>query len=325
MSDGQTGDQCRPAPVLALVVPCFNEAETLPRTIGELARLLSSLKKSGLVEPDSFAIYVDDGSRDNTWEIVSARNSEDIFCRGVRFAGNAGHQNALLAGMQTALELGADCAISLDADLQDDISAIPEMIRLYGQGRDIVFGVRSDRASDTVFKRGTAHIFYWLMGALGINLVPDHADYRLVSRPVLQALGHYGEQTLFLRGLFPSMGFRQGRVSYRRLARRAGQSKYPLRKMISFAWKGITSCSAAPLRVAGLLGLASMLGAIAASFGALLQYLRGETIPGWTSLMIVVLALGAVQLFCLALMGEYIARIFTEVRARPRFIIEKKI
>ena len=322
-------EQLRPlepaAPVLALVVPCYNEGETLPRTISELASLLATLKDRGQVAPESFAIYVDDGSRDNTWEIIESRHATDTFCRGVRFAGNAGHQNALLAGMQAALELGADCAISLDADLQDDISAIPEMLRLYAHGRDIVFGVRSDRASDTAFKRCTAHAFYWLMGALGINLVPDHADYRLVSRPVLKALEQYGEQTLFLRGLFPSMGFSQGRVSYRRLSRQAGESKYPLRKMISFAWKGITSCSAAPLRLAGLLGLLSMFGALAASVGAVLQHLRGETIPGWTSLMIVVLALGAVQLFCLALMGEYIARIFTEVRSRPRFIIETKI
>lgn len=322
MPEGRPG---MAAPRLALVVPCYNESETLPRTIAELDRLLAGLKAGRLVAENSFALYVDDGSRDGTWDIIEHCHSGNPLCRGVKFAGNAGHQNALVAGMQAALELGADCVITLDADLQDDISVIPEMLSLYAAGYDIVFGVRSGRETDTPFKRRSAWAFYRLMSALGINMVPDHADFRLVARPVLAALANYGEQTLFLRGLFPSMGFRQGIVRYRRLSRQAGETKYPLAKMISFAWRGITACSAAPLRLAGFMGMVCMLGALAACCGAFFQYLHGETIPGWTSLMIVVLALGAVQLFCLALMGEYIARIFTEVRARPRFIIEKKL
>ncbi|MDE6734689.1 MAG: glycosyltransferase family 2 protein, partial [Desulfovibrio sp.] len=309
----------RPAPLLALVVPCYNEEETLPRTMDALSALLADCKAQGLVQPESYALYVDDGSRDATWALIERLHAEDPALRGVKFAGNAGHQNAVWAGMATARDWGADCIISLDADLQDDISVIPEMLARYAEGCDIVYGVRASRSTDTPFKRETAHFFYALMRKLNVSIIPDHADYRLVARPVLTALGGYGEQSLFLRGLFPTMGFKTATVSYARKAREAGESKYPLRKMLSFAWRGITSCSAAPLRLAGLMSLACMVAALLLCGVTLWKYALGETVQGWTSLIIVTLLLGSVQLFCLAVMGEYIAKIFTEVRHRPRY------
>lgn len=315
----------RPAPLLALVVPCYNEEETLPRTLEALSALLARCKAKGLIRPESYALYVDDGSRDKTWQLLENRHLTDPFCRGISFAANAGHQNAVWAGMDTAREWGADCIISLDADLQDDIAAVPEMLARYAEGCDIVYGVRNDRSTDTAFKRGTARFFYRLMGWLNVKLIPDHADYRLVARPVLEALRGIEEQTLFLRGLFPTLGFKSSKVYYARLSRQAGVSKYPLLKMLSFAWRGITSCSAAPLRLAGFMSLACMLAALAYSLVSLVKYMLGETIQGWTSMIIVVLLLGSVQLFCLALMGEYLAKIFTEVRRRPRYIVEKTL
>ncbi|MBQ3060661.1 MAG: glycosyltransferase family 2 protein [Desulfovibrio sp.] len=315
----------RPAPLLALVVPCYNEEETLPHTLDVLNELLCGLKVQGRISQESFALYVDDGSSDRTWQLLEERHQTDPCCRGISFAANAGHQNAVWAGMETARDWGVDCIISLDADLQDDIAAIPHMLEHYAGGCDIVYGVRNDRSSDTSFKRGTARFFYRFMGWLNVRLIPDHADYRLVARPVLDALPAYGEQALFLRGLFPTMGFKSARVYYRRLSRQAGVSKYPLLKMLSFAWKGITSCSAAPLRLAGIMSLVCMLAALAYTLVSLCKYMMGETIQGWTSMIIVVLLLGSVQLFCLAVMGEYLAKIFTEVRRRPRYIVEKSL
>lgn len=315
----------REAPLLALVVPCYNEQETLPATIAALAALLENMGQAGSIRPESFVCYVDDGSRDGTWAILEKEHERSRHMRAVKFSGNAGHQNAVWAGMAACREWGADCVISLDADLQDDIRAVPEMVAKYREGCDIVYGVRNSRESDTPFKRGTARLFYALMARLSLTMIPDHADYRLVSHPVLEALRGFGEHNLFLRGLFPTLGFRTDRVYYERQSRQAGESKYPLKKMISFAWQGITSCSAAPLRVAGLLSVAAMLVALAICVVCLYKYAAGETIQGWTSLIIVTLFLGSAQLFCLAVIGEYIAKIFTEVRRRPRYIIEKKL
>ena len=315
----------RTAPLLALVVPCYNEEETLPRTLDALAGLLADLKNQGRVHAESFALYVNDGSRDRTWELLEERHAIDPFCRGASFAANAGHQNAVWAGMVTARDMGVDCIISLDADLQDDIAAIPEMIDRYMEGNDIVYGVRNDRSTDTPFKRRTAHMFYRFMRWLKVPLIPDHADYRLVARPVLEVLDEIHEHSLFLRGIFPALGFKSAQVFYVRQCRMAGESKYPFWKMVSFAWKGITACSVAPLRIAGLMSMLCMLAALAFSGVSLLKYAMGETIQGWTSLIIVVLLLGSVQLFCLALVGEYLAKIFTEVRHRPRYIIAKKL
>ena len=315
----------RTAPLLALVVPCYNEEETLPRTLDALADLLADLKKQERVHAESFALYVNDGSRDRTWELLEERHAIDPFCRAASFAANAGHQNAVWAGMVTARDMGVDCIISLDADLQDDIAAIPDMIAKYMEGNDIVYGVRNDRSTDTPFKRRTAHMFYGFMRWLKVPLIPDHADYRLVARPVLEALDEIHEHSLFLRGIFPALGFKSAQVFYVRQCRMAGESKYPFWKMVSFAWKGITACSVAPLRIAGLMSMLCMLAALAFSGVSLLKYVMGETIQGWTSLIIVVLLLGSVQLFCMALVGEYLAKVFTEVRQRPRYIIAKKL
>ena len=313
----------RHCPTLALVVPCYNEQESLPRTLNALAAVLEDLKSEGRISSDSFALYVDDGSRDATWELVSAAHAgSPQSCRGIKFAGNAGHQNALYAGLLQVRDM-ADCAISLDADLQDDLSAIRPMLAHFAEGCEIVYGVRNDRSSDTFFKRNTARAFYKGMELLGVRLVPDHADFRLTSRTVLEALTSYSEYHLFLRGIFPNMGFRSAAVSYARLARQAGQTKYPLRRMLAFAISGITSFSPVPLRLAGVLSGVTLLLALFESLRALYTYFTGGAVLGWTSLMIAMLLLGAVQLFCLAVMGEYMARMFTEMKRRPRYLIEK--
>lgn len=310
---------------MALVVPCFNEEETLGRTMTELGALLEAMKARGEIAPESFALYVDDGSRDGTWRLLEERHAADPFCRAIGFAANAGHQNAVWAGMEHAGKDGVDCVISLDADLQDDIAVIPQMCADWREGADVVYGVRASRPADTPFKRATAHLFYDLMRRLGVNLVPDHADFRLVGRPALKALESIGDRTLFLRALFPELGFRSAQVFYERKERKAGESKYPLGRMLSFAWKGITAHSIAPLRLAGLLSLLSMLAAMGWGLVAIIDHFRGATIPGWTSLMIVILFLGSAQLFCLAMIGEYLGRIFTEVRHRPRYIINRAL
>lgn len=310
-------------PLLALVVPCYNEEETLPRTLDTLRTLLDTCKKDGQIAQESFALYVDDGSKDKTWDLLEAYHAADVSCKAIKFAGNAGHQNAVLAGMQHARGLGVDCIISLDADLQDDPAVIPEMISQYAQGNEIVYGVRNDRQTDTSFKRSTARMFYALMGLLKVKLVPDHADFRLVGRHALDALEQYHESNMFLRGIFPAMGFRSSQVFYRRLSRQAGESKYPLWKMVSFAWKGVTSFSAAPLRLAGLLSLAAMVIALLLALVALRDYLGGQAVSGWTSLIIVVLFMGSVQLFCLGVIGEYISKMFVELKGRPRYIVER--
>lgn len=317
--------ETRPVPRLALLVPCYNEQETLPATIAALASLLADCVQKGLARPDSFVCYVDDGSKDGTWDIIEARHRVDPACRGIKFAANAGQENAIWAALTAARKWGADCAVSLDADLQDDISVIPEMLARYREGFDIVFGVRSSRPTDTVFKRGTAHLFYKFMATLKVTMIPDHSDYRLVSRPVLDVLRGFGEQSLFLRGLFPVIGFKTCKVYYQRQPRQAGESKYPLRKMIAYAWQGITSCSVAPLRLAGILGFICMLLALISSVVSIYKYAIGAAVPGWTSLIIIILFLGAAQLFCLGVMGEYVAKIFMQVRRRPRYIVEKRL
>lgn len=311
-----------PAPLLALIVPCYNEEEILPHTQDALATLLAQLKREERVADKSYILYVDDGSQDATWDIICRRHEEDPQCKGLKFSGNAGHQHALLAGMRTARDWGADCIISLDADLQDDISVIPQMLERYAEGCGIVFGVRNDRSSDTIFKRTSASMFYKFMELLHVKLIPNHADFRLVARPALEALENYGERQPFLRGIFPSMGFKTAVVPYRRLSRQAGVSKYPLFKMLSFAWRGLTSFSAAPLRLAGLLGLLGSALAVGMAAKVLWDYAHGSTVSGWTSLITVVLFMGSVQLVCLSVMGEYIAKIFEEVRRRPRYIVE---
>ncbi len=314
----------RVIPRLALVIPCYNEEAGLPHVIETLERFLAGLKQDGLVRDDSFALYVDDGSCDETWRVIEENNARYPYCKGLKLAGNVGHQNALLAGMLEIMG-DIDCLISMDADLQDDINVIPTMLEHFAEGCNIVYGVRCNRDSDTRFKRGTAGLFYAMMSSIGIRIVPQHADYRLVSQQVVNVLAQYGENNLFLRGLFPSMGFRSATVTYTRKERQYGETKYPLLRMLSFAWQGVTSYSSLPLRLAGALSLGTLLLALLQTLLALWAWARGEAVAGWTSLMIVMLFMGSIQLFCIALIGEYLAKIYTEVKRRPRYIVEKKL
>ena len=311
-------------PVLYIVIPCYNEQEVLPITAPLFLQKIEQLAAAGSISPDSRILFVNDGSRDKTWEIICTLAKSDPHYLGISQSRNRGHQNAVLAGLMEA-RCRCDITISIDCDGQDDINAMDEMVAKYLEGVDIVYGVRCDRSTDTRLKRDTAHLFYALMGWLKTPLIPDHADYRLVGRAVLEALDAFPERDIFLRGLFPSLGFSTSRVYYTRRERAAGKSKYPFWKMVCFAWKGITSCSPAPLRLSAFMGALCMLAALAYSFVSLFKYLEGETIPGWTSLIIVVLLLGSVQLFCLALLGEYVAKIFSEVKRRPRYLVEKTL
>ena len=314
----------RSIPRLALVIPCYNEEAGLPHVMETLGQFLSRLKLDRMIGDDSFALYVDDGSSDGTWRIIEEYNARNSFGKGLKLAGNVGHQNALLAGM-LEIRHEVDCLISMDADLQDDINIIPTMLERFAEGCDIVYGVRDNRDSDTSFKRNTAGFFYKMMECIGIRIVPQHADYRLVSQAAVNALAQYGESNLFLRGIFPSMGFCNATVTYTRKERQYGETKYPLRRMLAFAWQGITSFSGKPLRLAGLFSLGALILALLQTLLALLAWARGDVITGWTSLMIAILFLGSVQLFCIALIGEYLAKIYTEVKRRPRYIVEKKL
>ena len=314
----------RAKPILALVIPCYNEEAGLVHTMATMGDFLALLKQEGQIDNTSFCFYVDDGSQDSTWKLIEVHHGLDPHNRGLKLAGNVGHQNALLAGM---LEIRdeVDCLISMDADLQDDINVIPDMLKQYGAGCDIVYGVRDNRDSDTSFKRSTAGFFYKLMERIGVSIVPQHADYRLVSQAAVNALAQYGESNLFLRGIFPSMGFCNASVTYARKERQFGDTKYPLKKMLSFAWQGITSFSAMPLRLAGAFSLGILALAVLECLFVFLAWARGETVSGWTSLMIAMLFLGSVQLFCITLIGEYLAKIYVEVKRRPRYIAEKKL
>ena len=316
-----TDQEKRPAPLLALVVPCYNEEDALPVTAARLTEKLDGLTAAGLAAAGSFAILVDDGSRDGTWAVICALHAQDARFRGIKLSRNCGHQNALLAGLMTAKDL-CEAAISLDADLQDDVDAMDDMLRQYADGCEIVYGVRSDRASDTAFKRSTAHGYYRLMGALGADLVYDHADYRLMSRRALEALAGYGEVNLFLRGIVPMLGFRTGEVRYARAARQQGESKYPLRKMLAFAFEGISSLSVKPIRLITWLGFAIFLVTIGMLAYILVRHFQGFTVDGWTFLAVSVWGLGGLQLLSIGIVGEYIGKIYLETKQRPRYHIE---
>ena len=311
-------------PVLAIILPCYNEEAVLPSTMPAIDALLLEMAGRGEISPESYALYVDDGSMDKTWSVIAEQHDANPRIRGIKFAGNAGHQNALLAGMASAAAQ-ADCAITIDADLQDDITVIPEMITLFQAGCHVVYGVRKDRSSDTWFKRTTANWFYSGMKILGAPIVPGHADFRLVSKFAMDTLAEYPESNLFLRSIFPSMKLRSASVYYSRKVRTAGETKYPFWKMVTFALRGLTVCSPAPLRLAALLSMLTFFFAIVQSIAALHSYFTGSVIPGWTSLMLISLYLGAVQLFCMAVLGEYLAKIFTEVKHRPRYRVELEL
>lgn len=307
---------------LYMVIPCYNEQEVLPETSKRLKEKLSTLVKAGKIDPESRIIFVNDGSKDRTWEIIRRLHEEDPVFGGVNLSRNRGHQNALLAGLMTVKD-HADMAISMDADLQDDINAIDEMVEKYLNGTDIVYGVRSSRAKDTFFKKATAEGFYKLMNTMGVNTVFNHADYRLMSRRALEGLAEFREVNLFLRGIVPMIGYSTDVVYYERGERFAGESKYPLGKMLSFAIEGITSLSTKPIRMITFLGFFIFLVSIGILIYSLVRHFMGATIVGWTTLMVSVWAIGGLILLSLGVVGEYIGKIYLETKARPRFLIEE--
>ncbi len=307
---------------LYLVIPCYNEEEVLPETSARLKDKILSLIEKGKIASDSRIVFVNDGSRDRTWEIIRELHEADVIFSGISLSRNRGHQNALLAGLMTVKD-HADMVISMDADLQDDINAIDEMVDKYLSGIDIVYGVRSSRAKDTFFKKATAEGFYKLMNSMGANTVFNHADYRLLSRRALEGLAEFGEVNLFLRGIVPMIGYPWDVVYYERGERFAGESKYPLGKMLSFAIEGITSLSTRPIRMITGLGFFVFLVSIGMLIYSLIRHFMGATIVGWTTLMVSVWAVGGLILLSLGVVGEYIGKIYLETKARPRFIIEQ--
>ena len=306
---------------LSIVVPCYNEEAVLPETIQRLTELLQYLIDKGKITSDSCVYYVDDGSRDRTWNLIETLAKTNSTVRGIKLSRNRGHQNALLAGLLT---VKGEAVISIDADLQDDLSAIEEMLYDYAAGYDIVYGVRGSRKTDTFFKSFTARSYYHLLSVMGVEIIYNHADYRLMSRRVIDALKEFGEVNLFLRGIIPQLGFSHTIVYYDRADRFAGESKYPLKQMLSLAWQGITSFSDLPLRIITGLGLlVSLISFLVTIWAIWIRLFTEEAIPGWASTVLPIYFLGGIQLLCLGIIGEYLAKIYTETKRRPRYFIEK--
>lgn len=309
-------------PTVFLVIPCYNEEAVLPETVKRLTDKLNSMIESGRADRKSRMLLVDDGSKDKTWELISRFSDENELVSGIKLAHNRGHQNALLAGLMTARE-SCDCAISLDADLQDDIEVLDQFVDKFTEGCDVVYGVRNKRETDTFFKRATALGFYKFMQILGVDIVFNHADYRLMSRRALEALSEYRETNLFLRGIVPLIGYRSDYVYYDRHDRFAGESKYPLKKMISFALDGITSFSVKPLKIISNLGILVSILSVIGLLYALISHFTGNTVAGWTAIICSIWLLGGIQLLCLGVVGGYVGKLYSEVKARPRYRIEE--
>lgn len=309
------------APKLYIVIPCYKEEEALPKTAERLDALYADLLEKRIIAPDSKIALVDDGSRDDTWGVITLLHERDSKYEGIKLAHNAGHQNALWAGMMTVKE-HCDCLISMDADLQDDVGAVYGFLEAYQNGADVVYGVRSSREKDTAFKRLTAEGFYKFMAMMGAEVVYNHADYRLMSRRAVEALSDFGEVNLFLRGMIPMLGFKTEKVYYERGERVAGESKYPLKKMLAFALQGILSFSVKPIQWITLLGALFVILGIIMAIYTLGSLLFGNVVSGWASLMISIWFIGGVQLVALGLIGQYIGKIYLETKRRPRFILE---
>lgn len=308
---------------LAIVVPCYNEEEVFPTTVARLLALLDGLQARGAVTPDSFLLFVDDGSRDRTWALIEEHTARDRRVHGLKLSRNCGHQNALLAGLALA---DADALVSIDADLQDDPEVITAMVAKYHEGCEVVYGVRNSRASDSAFKRVTARGYYRTMQLFGVEIVYDHADFRLLSKRVVAHLQEYAEVNMFLRAVIPLLGFRSDIVYYERAPRFAGISKYPLRKMLAFAITGVTSFSVAPLRFITLLGFLTFMFSFVMVFWVLYgKLMHGNVIPGWASSVIPIYFLGGAQLLSIGVLGEYVAKIYLESKRRPRYIVEKQV
>ena len=305
---------------LYIVIPCYNEEEVLEKTRVELKKKMDILIQTKKIDKHSKVIFINDGSKDKTWELIQKFYEEDKLFGGINLSRNRGHQNALLAGLLTVKE-DADIVISMDADLQDDIDAIDEMIEKRRNGADIVYGVRNSRKKDSFFKRTTAQGFYRVMRMLGVDVIYNHADYRLTSRRVLDSLVDYKEVNLFLRGIFPLIGFKSDIVYYERGERIAGESKYPLGKMLSFAWDGITSFSVKPIRLVLNVGILTLILSFLMIFYSIIQKMLGNTVDGWTFIVCSLWLLGGIQMLSLGIIGEYIGKIYREAKARPRYLV----
>lgn len=308
--------------ILYIVVPCYNEEAVLPETSKRLLEKYKGLTEEKLISEESRIVFVNDGSKDSTWEIISRLHDENIIFSGINLSKNKGHQNAVMAGLMTVKDR-CDIAITLDADLQDDINAIDEMVDKYHEGCDVVYGVRSARKKDTVFKKITAEGFYKLINSMGAEIVYNHADYRLMSRKALEGLQSFEEVNLFLRGVVPMIGYKSDKVYYERKERFAGESKYPLKKMLAFAWEGITSLSTKPIKFISLLGGLIFIISIIMLVYSLVRHFMGETETGWTSMILSIWSLGGLQLLAIGIIGEYIGKVYLETKKRPKFIVEK--
>ena len=309
---------------LYVVIPCYNEEEVLKETTKRLDLKLKSLIKEKKISADSKVMYVNDGSKDTTWSLIKEISESNKLFTGISLSRNRGHQNALLAGLMTAKE-DADVVISMDADLQDDINAIDSMIDKYNEGFEIVYGVRSSRKKDSWFKKTTAEAFYKFMKLMGVDVVYNHADYRLTSKKVLNDLSEYGEVNLFLRGIFPLIGYKSDVVYYERAERFAGKSKYPLKKMLGFAWDGISSFSTKPLSMILSLGIIIMLISIVIMIYMIVGKILGNTIEGWASLSISIWFIGGLQMVSIGIIGEYLGKIYMETKGRPRYFISENL
>lgn len=307
--------------VLNLVIPCYNEEEALPLTKKELDKKMSNLMEEGLISENSKVVLVNDGSKDKTWEIITKIHKENHMYVGINLTRNMGHQNALLAGLMYAKN-HADICISMDADLQDDINVMDDMIKKYNAGADVVYGVRSSRKKDTFFKKFTAEAFYKLMNIMGVEVVFNHADCRLMSKRALEGLSEFKEVNLFLRGIVPQVGYKTDIAYYERSERVAGESKYPLKKMLAFAIDGITSFSIKPLRMITSIGFIILILSFVVLIYSVIMKLIGNTVSGWTFIVCSIWLIGGIQTLCLGVIGEYIGKIYKETKARPRYIIE---
>ena len=310
--------------ILYIVVPCYNEEEVLEETTKRLSEKLKKMINAKIVSSKSKIMYVNDGSKDKTWELIEKFNKDNSFVCGVKLSRNRGHQNALLAGLMTAKK-NADIVVSMDADLQDDIEVLDDFVKEYKNGAQIVYGVRSSRKKDTFFKRNTAQLYYKIMAKLGVDIVYNHADYRLMSKKVLEELENYKEVNLFLRGIIPLLGFKTAIVKYKRNERFAGESKYPLKKMMNFALEGVLSFSIKPLRIITVLGsLISFISFIFLIYVIIGHFISGN-VAGWTTIVALICFFGGFQIFCIGIIGEYIGKIYNETKQRPRYIIERVI
>lgn len=309
---------------LYLAIPCYNEEEVLMDSAEKLYKKYRQLMSEGLISNESRICFIDDGSKDKTWSIIKGLcDKEDIFS-GIKLSRNRGHQNALLCGLMTLKDY-ADAVISIDADLQDDINAIDKMIIEYQKGADVVYGVRSKRTTDTFFKRFTAEGYYKILEKMGAKIIFNHADFRLMSKRALEAFSEFKEVNIFLRGIVPMVGFKSEIVTYERSERLAGESKYPLKKMLALAWEGITSLSIKPIRMILGLGFISLLVSLGILIYAIVSLICGVAVPGWTSLMVSIWALGGFQLLAMGVLGEYIGKVYMETKRRPRYIVEEFI